>query len=416
MEIFMAGIDFSRAALEQREGMAFTKSGALAALHKAAACPGAEGCVIISTCNRTELWLCTDAGRPDAARLLCGLKGQPAERSADLVSRRGAEAVRYLFEMTCGFHSLVWGEDQILAQVKEAAERSVLEGTAGKVLAKLFQDAVTTAKEVKTRVRFSQGSPSVATAAVRACTERFGSLRGLNCLVVGSGNMGFLAAEEFVSAGAEVCVTLRRYKYGVSAVPDRCTAVPYDDRLARVADADIVVSATASPHCTLEAGPVAEACAGKPKKRLFFDLAVPRDIDPAVGALPGCGLLTVDDISAGLREEEQEAVFRQCRPILDRGIAGFEKQLFAWASLPAVESISKEFAASLRDELVKQLESTGLTPEERLRFSEVSFGLLRKRSRRALFAFRDWAAENGRSALKETEPEEPASEAEGETL
>ena len=411
MEIVMAGIDFSRAALEQREKMAFTKSESAEALHKAAAFPGVKGCIIVSTCNRTELWLCTENGSPDAATLLCGLKGRPAGLSAALSARRGNEAVRYLFEMACGFHSLIWGEDQILAQVKDAAERSVREGTAGKILAKLFQSAVTTAKEVKTRVCFPKGSLSAATAAVRACAGHFGSVRCLRCLVIGSGNMGFLAAKEFTAAGANVCVTLRRYKYGVSAVPDHCMAVPYDDRLERVADADVIVSATSSPHRTLEASSVAAACAGRPKKRLFLDLAVPRDIDPAIGSLSECGLLTIDDISAGLRQEKQAAVMARCCPIIDHGIAGFESQLFAWASLPAVESISEKCAVSMRDGLMKELENSGLSPEEQQRFAEASFGLLRKHSRRALFAFRDWTAENIRFSGEE--PKECLSTASG---
>lgn len=396
MGICMAGIDFSRAALEQREAMAFTKSQAAQGMQEAIKLPGVSGCVLVSTCNRTELWLCSENERLNPAHLLCDLKGLPYDRfSGVLTLRRDAAAVRNLFETACGLHSLVWGEDQIIAQIKDAASLSMQEGTAGKVLSKLFQTAVTSAKEVKTQVRFPHGNSSVAAAAVRVCEKKLGSLHGLRCLIIGSGNMGCLSAAGFADAGADVCITLRRYRYGISEVPDRCATIPYDRRMEKIAEADIVVSVTASPHYTLTGGSVAAACAGCRKNRLFLDLAVPRDIDPAVGRLPGCTVLTVDDVPGTLRKEEKAKAEAQCREIIDRYIGEFERQQVAWSSLSTIETLSEKSAFSLRDELLEQLEKSGAGREECQRLADISDELFPKRFRRALFSLRDWMEKDG---------------------
>lgn len=250
MNICMAGIDFDRAALGQREAFAFTKTQATRAMHTIAEIPGVEGCVLVSTCNRTELWLCAENdGQADPAKLLCSLKELSEPRFANVITVRGGEeAIRHLFETACGLRSRIWGEDQIITQIRDAADLSMAEGAAGKVLGKLFQTAVAAAKAVKTQVRFATGNSSVAAAAAEKCRELCGSLRSLRCLVVGSGKMGHLAARAFAEVGAEVAMTLRQYKYGVSVVPDNCRSLPYDERYAEIRDADIIISATSSPH------------------------------------------------------------------------------------------------------------------------------------------------------------------------
>lgn len=392
MNIAMAGVDFERAALEQREAAAFTKQQAAAGLQKAVSWPGVEGCVIVSTCNRTDLWLYGE--NCDPGRLLCALKDLPYERFSGLLTqRRGDEAVRYLFETACGLHSRVWGEDQIITQIKDAAGLAMREGTVGKVLAKLFQAAVTAAKEVKTQVRFPHGSPSVAAAAVQLCENARGLLRACNCLVIGSGNMGCLAAEKFAAAGANVCITLRRYKYGISPLPENCGAVPFEKRMERLGEADIVVSATASPHFTLRAEETAAVCAAFPRERLFLDLAVPRDIEPAVAKLPGCTVLTIDDIPGCLTAEEKADTERQCRRIIDRHIGEFKKWQAARASLPVIEALSGEAASALRNELLEELKPAGLSPEERRRFADAAYAQIFRRVRSTLFSFRDWTEE-----------------------
>lgn len=396
MNIVMAGIDSERVSLGQREAFAFTKTQAVQAMNSMTELPGMEGCVIVSTCNRTELWLCTeDDGRANPAELLCSLKGLAEEPFKDVITvRRGGEAIRHLFETACGLHSLIWGEDQIVTQIRNAAGLAVTKGTAGKVLGKLFQEAVTCAKKIKTQVRFAAGNSSVAAAAIEKCGELYGSVKGLRCLVIGSGEMGRLAAQAFAAHGAEVAMTLRQYKYGISVIPDKCESLPYDERYAGIKDADIVVSATSSPHHTLLFEPVQEACAAKAKSRIFLDLAVPRDMDSRIAGLPGCRLLTIDDIPCRVRVEEKAAAEAQCEEIIDHYIREFEKQLVAWSTLPIVQRLAGDFWVSLCDGLEQELRQRGFSPEE----VKIVLDALQKHSEekadKMLFAFRDWMEEN----------------------
>lgn len=392
MNIFMAGIDSGSAALRQREAFAFTKTQAVQAMHAAAKLPGVEGCVIIFTCNRTELWLYAEEdGRADPAELLCSLKGQAEEPFRDIITvRQGWEAVRHLFETACGLHSLIWGEDQIVTQIRSAADLALAEGTTGKVLGKLFQEAVACAKKIKTQVRFAAGNSSVAAAAIESCGELCGSVKGLRLLVVGSGEMGRLTAQAFAEAGAEVTMTLRQYRYGISVIPDNCGSLPYDGRYAGVKDADIIVSATSSPHHTLGLEPVREACAANPKRRIFLDLAVPRDVDSRIAELPDCRLLTIDDIPCRVRAEEKAAVEAQCRKIIGHYIREFEKQLIAWSTLPAVHSLAHEFQDSLCEGLEKELQQSAVSPEEMKIALNAARRISEEKACKMLFAFRDW--------------------------
>lgn len=396
MGIQMAGIDCGRAELAQREAFAFTKSQTAQAVHTVRELEGVEGCVIVSTCNRTELWLYADSDHPsDPAGLLCRLKGLPEIRFADrIVERSGREAVRHLFETACGLRSRIWGEDQIITQIRDAAGLSIAEGTCGKVLAKLFQTAVTSAKKIKTQVRFASGNASVAAAAVAKCLEMGGDITGRRCLVIGSGAMGRLAAREFAANGAHVSMTLRQYKYGVSAVAENCRSIPYDDRIAEIGAADIIVSATSSPHYTLRRDPVEHACTAHPKSRILIDLAVPRDIEPRIAELPSCLLLTIDDIPCRERAEERAAVEARCHEIINHYIAEFEKYRMAWSTLPQIERLSEEFRLLLGTELEKALAQTNIPPEERDRIVPVVQRLAGEKAGKMLFAFRDWMEEH----------------------
>ena len=135
------------------------------------------------------------------------------------MGRRGEEAVRYLFELSCGLHSKVFGEDQIITQVKDALALARQAGAADTVLEKLFQGAVTAAKKVKTQLHLTAVSRSVAQKAADLLTERLGPLEGVPCLVIGNGEMGQLMARELVARGADVTMTLRQYKRGDVLIP-----------------------------------------------------------------------------------------------------------------------------------------------------------------------------------------------------
>lgn len=292
MQLLMAGIDHGTAPLGTRERFSLGEEGCRRALGLIGA--EVEGGVLLSTCNRTELYLTVSDGAslsPEEA--LCRGAGVSAPQEG-VVSRSGREAAEHLMMVACGLCSRLVGEDQILAQVKRALTLAREESACDAVLETLFRSAVTAAKRVKTEYPSLGGNPSAAASAVELLCRELGGLRDQRVLVIGNGVVGRRSAELLVKAGCKVTVTTRSYRHGTSFIPTGCDAVPYAERYSVIAGFDAVVSATASPHHTLVREKLAAGC-----PPLLADLAVPRDIDPAAAELPGVRLWDVDRLTGG---------------------------------------------------------------------------------------------------------------------
>lgn len=300
MSLVMSGLDCHRASIALRERLAFSRQEVRELLLRLRRQPGVEGCVLLSTCNRTEVYL---SGRTEEPwRLLCRCAGVPeAELEPYFTTRTGTDAARHLMEVACGLHSQILGEDQIITQVRTALELARENGTTDPVLAALFRRAVTAGKRARTEVHVARGVPSMGTRCREVLQRELGDLAGKNILVIGNGQMGRLAAELLHEAGAQVKVTLRTYRHGETVVPAGCGTVPYEDRLAAMEGVDALVSATASPHYTLTLAQLETV--GQPP-RVAVDLAVPRDIDPACAARMRCfDTDTLGAVGPGSREE-----------------------------------------------------------------------------------------------------------------
>lgn len=331
----MAGIDSAHAPVEVRER--FSMAASAASKEAARACRefGADGCVILSTCNRTELWL---SGRASCGcyELLCTLRGADPEAYRDcFVSREGHDAAEHLFELTCGMKSQVFGEDQILTQVGNALSLAREAGAVDAALETLFRSAVTAAKKVKTDVRLTDADQSVAVQMTEFLCGLLGPLQGMPCLVIGNGEMGRLSAQRLVEAGCRVWMTVRRYRHGDVTLPEGVETVPYEERLSVLPRVRLVVSATASPHYTLRADEVGAVLAGP---AVFCDLAVPRDIDPAVANLPGARLYDTDAICGGANARRNEGALMRAREILADALAEFER----WYGFRPLVTTAKE--------------------------------------------------------------------------
>ena len=300
MSLVMSGLDCHRASIALRERLAFSQQEVRELLVWLRHQPGVEGCVLLSTCNRTELYLSGETDTP--WRLLCRGAGVPeAELEHYFTTRTGTDAARHLMEVACGLHSQILGEDQIITQVRTAMELAQEEKTADPVLAALFRRAVTAGKRARTEVHVARGVPSMGTRCREVLQRELGDLAGKKVLVIGNGQMGRLAAELLHEAGARVQVTLRSYRHGETVVPAGCGTVPYEDRLAAMEGMDALVSATASPHYTLTMAQL-ETVAHPP--RVAVDLAVPRDIDPACAARMRC--FDTDSLGAGGPGSQEE--------------------------------------------------------------------------------------------------------------
>ena len=284
MTLMMSGLDCHRAPLDQRERLAFSQSLAEEFLHWLHAQPGVEGCVLLSTCNRTELYISGTSETP--WRLLCrGAGVSEAEMEPHFTTRCGMDAARHLMEVSCGLHSQILGEDQIITQVRKAMELAQEAKTADPTLSALFRGAVTAGKRARTEVSISRGSPSMGSRCRDVLRRELGTLEGKKILIIGNGQMGRIAAQLLQEAGADVRVTLRTYRHGETVVPAGCGTVNYEDRVAAMENIDALVSATTSPHYTLTAQQLVQV---QNPPGVAVDLAVPRDIEPACGDMIKC--------------------------------------------------------------------------------------------------------------------------------
>ena len=356
MNIRMTGLDYALAPIDLRERLSFTRAAVEDALGVIVENPGVCGAVLLSTCNRTELYLsCDDGAEIDPGRLLCAAAGLGYDAFAHaFVLRTGRDCARHLMEVACGLQSRILGEDQILTQVKTAASIARGVNAADAVLETLFRTAAACGKAAKTGGRLTGVATSAAHQAVAAAEEKLGDLGGRKALVIGNGEMGRLSATLLHEAGCEVTVTLRSYHHGETVVPAGCAVTAYDDRFAAMEGVDLVLSATTSPHHTVYAEPFAQLTN---PPRLLIDLAIPRDIQPEVGEMEGITLLNVDDLGRGLGADAK--ALERVEQVVDEQMERFYQWVIYRESLPALEEIK----AALRRRIHAYLE-TDMDPEE----------------------------------------------------
>lgn len=335
MALYLSTLEHSRVPIQVREILSFTRTVTQMLTGKVAVMPGVAGCVLLSTCNRTELYI--SAGEEiDPGRLLCAAAEVDYAPFADaFYTCSGQEAVRHLLEVAAGLRSRIWGEDQIIAQVKDAIVLARSAQAADPVLETLFRTAAAAGKEVRSRARMTALPTSAASRAVDLLAEHAGALAGKTAMVIGNGEMGRLAASLLRDKGCRVTVTLRTYRHGQTVIPAGCAVAPYEGRYSAMEGMDLLLSATTSPHYTVTL-PEIDALAHPPA--WMVDLAIPRDIQPEVGQVPGVTLFNVDDLQdCAPRREIPPAVAE----ILDR----HEEQFYRWLNykdcLPALEELKR---------------------------------------------------------------------------
>ena len=379
----MVGIDYGQANIQLREQFAMTESAAAQAEKQICIEWGADGCVILSTCNRTEVWIHGHTKVP-LEKIFCRLKGLKDSFAGFLQVRTGKEAVAHLFALCCGIKSQVFGEDQILTQVGRALEVSRTAGMTDPVLEQLFRMAVTAAKRVKTEIRLTDADQSVAVRLTDFLRKQVGILSGKCCLVIGNGEMGRLAASALVQEGCQVLMTIRQYRHGDVLLPGGVCAIPYDSRMTALEKADIVVSATASPHYTLHADRIPHLT----HPTLFCDLAVPRDIDPQIQFLDQAALYDTDQICGNNpRRDEQE--LEKAEQLLEDAAKEFEIWYEFRPLIPMVKEISQLAAQDLVARVERTVRQSGLPRESQGQLLERITDASQKVVGRMLFGLRE---------------------------
>lgn len=339
MQVKMVGIDHNLASIEYREIFSFGREETVEAMKKVVSIEGVSGCVIIATCNRTELWIsCENTMTKEPDEILCQLKNQEHHKFKEFFTVRfDKNAIEHLMVTACGINSRVFGEDQIISQIKDALQLSRKNGCTGRTLEKVFQNSISAAKKVKTLIKLSGYNPSVATSGVKELQEKYGSLKDKSCLIIGNGKMAALIAEHLVSCGAKVMMTLRRkYHHGEefqSLIPNSCEMIPYENRYEAIGQADIVISATLSPHYTITLDELKNHHVREPG--VWLDLAVPRDIDPKIADNYDVKICDID----GLESDVDTELFKD--ELIKAG----------------------EIIGSYRDDILNQLDFRKLVPE-----------------------------------------------------
>ena len=298
MKLTLAGVSHHKAPIELRERVALD----LDACRDLAARLGGEA-VVLSTCNRTELYLAREEHVEEVAvgtlTELAGDRG--GDLGAALYRLRDEAAALHLFRVAAGLDSLVPGEGEILGQVRSAFEA----GSAGPFLDKLFRQALHAGRRVRLETAINESPASVPSAAAALAQQVFDDLSGRRVLVLGAGKTSEATARNLVSRGADIAVVANRtLAHGEDLARSLgAQAVPLDAVDAELERADVVVSATSAADHVLERDAVAGALrARKGRPLLLLDLAVPRDLDPAINELDGCFLYDVDDLEAVVRE------------------------------------------------------------------------------------------------------------------
>jgi glutamyl-tRNA reductase len=360
VSIVVIGVNHRTGPLSLLERVAVSDDALPKVLHGLVSRPNISEAVVLSTCNRTEVYAVAEkfhGAYADIRDFFCEIGHmQPDDLHPHLYSQHDEAAVAHLFGVASGLESAVLGETEILGQVRDAWERAQAEGSARSSLNLLFRHAVETGKRARTETDISRHTASVSQAAVEMTIERLGSLADCHVLVVGTGEMGGGIAQALSRRGTRsITVTNRtRRRAEDLAIRIDATVLPFSEMPRALADADVVLTCTGSGEVLIDITMMESALTGRgDRPMLIADIAVPRDVDGAVAGLPGVTLLDLDDLrdwaSRGLNQRAGEA--QQVRSIVSDEVERYLMESLARQAAPLVAQMRERADAVRRSEL-----------------------------------------------------------------
>lgn len=386
MQILVVGLNHETSPVEIRERLALSTERL-----KEALCSLSEYVpqgIILSTCNRTEVYTLADQHCSEKEKLggfLSALGGiSLAELSPYLHTLRGEKAVRYLFRVASGLESMIVGEYEVLGQVRNALEQAQGTGEVRLPLSNLFQQAVRVGRRARQETAISKNAASVSGAAVELAKKLFKDLPGCKVLVIGAGEAGKLATKALVKSGvSQVDVTSRTYERALSLASEvGGKAVPFHHMEEALRVADIVISCSGSPHYILETSAVVEAMQARPQRPLLLvDIAVPRDIAPEVKGVENAHLYDIDDLKtifdSNLQEREKE--IEKVEAIVDEELAKFMAWCESLEAVPTISALVDKAEKIRRTQLARTLSKMqGLSDEDRAAIDAMTRALVKK--------------------------------------
>ncbi len=369
MSLALIGLSHKTCPVEVRERLAFTAPGVLErALEYLKNTLGPNGieAVLLSTCNRTELYLATPDGAElsteEMVELIVAARGEDADQHLPpyLEERRGHRVIEHLFRVASGLESMVLGENDIIRQVKEAYSQANNHAVCGKVLTSLFHESFRVSKRARTEFEMQRGAFSVGHAAAELAESVFdGSLRGHSVMLLGAGKMSETTARHLAASGASSVLVANRTFDRAARLAEALNgrAIPYEDFTSHLARTDIVIASTAAPHVVVTKAMVESVLRERRHRPLFLiDIAVPRDIEASVGDLPDVFLYNIDDLQAVVDSDLSERRRRASRAeVLVREEAmAFAAHLRAnQTAAPLVSSLRAKQHAIVQEEMAR---------------------------------------------------------------
>ena len=381
MALIVAGISHRGASLDVREKVSFSTADVRRALDALREAGMREG-VVLSTCNRTEFYLVEGEvdGAAAAWRAMSERLGEDA--SAYGYVKRDRDAAAHLFAVASGMDSMVVGEAQIHGQVRDAWEHS--RAHSGTMLNRLFQTALQVSGRIRNETSIMRGAASVSSAAVQLSKKIFGSLSGRRAMVLGAGEMAELALECLASEGVRAAIVANRTYERATEVASRhgAVAVHYDDCWSQLSDVDLLLCSTAAPHPIVLVDHIRPTLAARGDRPLcVLDIALPRDVDPAVGDLDNVFLYNIDDLQAVIAASLENR--RANLPTAEQLISGETERYWDWvaglAAVPVVTDLRshmEEVRAREVNEAMKKL--SHLSPADREAVEQLSRSMMNK--------------------------------------
>ena len=365
MRICMVGVNHTVADAELRGRFSFRKTELRSRLSELLAYPAISGAVIISTCNRTEVY----ASSPDPATAVRSIKDfildtrdvTSEEAARCLTSRTDVEAVEHLFSVVCSLDSMVLGEQQIIGQTRTAFLEAGHSGSTTAILTRLFRQAIECGKRVRNQTGISQSHVSMSTVAIDIARRAFDDFSDKTVLVVGAGEAGELAARYLKEQGVTAFIVSSRTREHALALAEELggTARKLDELPQLVAQADIIVSGTSAPHYVITPEVLATRAASPDagEKLLILDIAIPRDVDPACRNVAGVTVRDLDDIGAEIarNQDARSEAAQQARAIVAEETSRFMEWSASYAATPLIKEVRLQAEAIRQGEVAHLL-------------------------------------------------------------
>jgi glutamyl-tRNA reductase len=379
----VVGVSHRTAPIDVRERLAFAADEIAPALAALCGDGGRTEAVLLSTCNRTELYAASPEGSAVASDVLALLSARLGAPAADVAYvHHDKDAVAHLFRVAAGMDSMILGEAQIHGQVRRAWELG--RGTSGTVLNRLFQTALLVGSRVRTETALGRGAASVSSAAVLLAKQIFGSLAGRRAMVLGAGEMAELALECLIAEGVQAALVANRSFERAEELARKhgAAAVHYDACWDGLASVDLLLCSTSAPHAVVTPACVRPRLGARGGRPLcILDIALPRDVEPAVGALEHVYLYDLDDLRAVAEANLERR--RQELPTAEQVVADETQRFWAWVAGLAAVPVLTEMRGRLDDVRERELAQAlrrlpELTPAERATIEHFSRTLMNK--------------------------------------